>query len=398
MTSPLSVPLSPEADSSELARRDLQARLSGLGRLNNGKTDEAQKEKKLREACEGFESIFIQKMWQEMRNTLPKTNILQGREEQFWQGMYDQELAKKMTSAGGIGLADMMYAQLSQGLSSASRTSAAAAPQGGMRAFVPDASPLVPRALSRSAAAAEDGQASQAGSQPASPSGRQPGHPLGNTPGMQRDAGAAAHTEFVGAQSARAEAAQRQPGPEGMFALPDSRQTEAQPSVVEQALSVLRAQKDMRYSAQQAPHAPLSSPGKGRTDSGLVLSRQAHFEAGSKLGPRGVRPPSRKSIAPAEAREPLAAQGAGSHVRTQNLSRELHVDAVGPNSKAGAGLAAYHAQRDTAMPEAGLPLAGLAGQAQPTAAPVPAGADGEAAGRGGEMSSFPPLTALDLQR
>ena len=82
-------------------------------------------------------------------------------------------------------------------------------------------------------------------------------------------------------------------------------------------------------------------------------------------------------------------------MRTQNLSRELHVDAVGPNSKAGAGLAAYHAQRDTAMPEAGLPLAG---QAQPTAAPVPAGADGEAAGRSGEMSSFPPLTALDLQR
>ncbi|RRD70627.1 MULTISPECIES: rod-binding protein [unclassified Desulfovibrio] len=397
MTSPLSVPLSPEADSSELARRDLQARLSGLGRLNNGKTDEAQKEKKLREACEGFESIFIQKMWQEMRNTLPKTNILQGREEQFWQGMYDQELAKKMTSAGGIGLADMMYAQLSQGLSSASRTSAAAAPQGGMRAFVPDASPLVPRALSRSAAAAEDGQASQAGSQPASPSGRQPGHPLGNTPGMQRDAGAAAHTEFVGAQSASAEAAQRQPGPEGMFALPDSGQTEAQPSVVEQALSVLRAQKDMQYPAQQAPHVSLSAPGRGeRTDPGLALSRQAHFEAGSKLGPRGVRPPLRKSAAPAEARAPLAAQGAGSHVRTQNLNRELHVDAVGPNSKAGAGLAAYHAQRDAPMPEAGLPLAGFAGSAQPTA--VPAGADGEAAGRGGEMSSFPPLTALDLQR
>lgn len=253
----------------------------------------------------------------------------------------------------------------------------------------------------------EDGQASQPASPSVSPSVRQAssqaasqsGHPLGNTPGVQPGAGAAAHTQSPGTQSASAEAALRQPGSDGMFALPDLGQAEAarQPSVVEQALSVLRAQKDMQYPAQQAPHVSLSAPGRGeRTDPGLALSRQAHFEAGSKLGPRGVRPPLRKSAAPAEARAPLAAQGAGSHVRTQNLNRELHVDAVGPNSKAGAGLAAYHAQRDAPMPEAGLPLAGFAGSAQPTA--VPAGADGEAAGRGGEMSSFPPLTALDLQR
>lgn len=93
-------PLAPQAGASELARQEVQTRLAGVGGKN---LTEAQKDKKLREACQGFESIFIQKMWQEMRNTLPKSNLLQGREEQFWQGMYDQELAKKM--AGGRGVA-----------------------------------------------------------------------------------------------------------------------------------------------------------------------------------------------------------------------------------------------------------------------------------------------------
>lgn len=82
------------------------------------------KEKKLREAAEGFEAIFIQQMWQSMRASLPKEGIMHSREEQFWQGMYDQELGKSMASAGGIGLADMMMAQLSKKLENASEVTA----------------------------------------------------------------------------------------------------------------------------------------------------------------------------------------------------------------------------------------------------------------------------------
>lgn len=84
----------------------------------------ATKEKKLREAAEGFEAIFIQQMWQSMRASLPKEGIMHSREEQFWQGMYDQELGKSMASAGGIGLADMMMAQLSKKLENASEVTA----------------------------------------------------------------------------------------------------------------------------------------------------------------------------------------------------------------------------------------------------------------------------------
>lgn len=76
--------------------------------------DDAAKRAKMRQACEGFESIFIQKMWEQMRATLPREGLMKSKEEEFWMSMYDQELAKSMTSAGGIGLADMMERQLSR--------------------------------------------------------------------------------------------------------------------------------------------------------------------------------------------------------------------------------------------------------------------------------------------
>lgn len=91
--------------------------------LNGGNVD---KEKKLRDACEGFEAMFIQKMWEGMRASLPKDGLLSGgRDEKTWQGMYDQELGKSMAKAGGIGLADMMMTQLSRNLQNASEVAAA---------------------------------------------------------------------------------------------------------------------------------------------------------------------------------------------------------------------------------------------------------------------------------
>lgn len=130
----------PQANAAEQSRMELQARLNGLGGLNGRKLDPEAKAKKLREACEGFESIFIQKMWQEMRNTVPKGGMMHGKEERFWQDMYDQELSKSMTSAGGIGLADMMYEQLSRNLADVSRGTAGTV-QGAI--FTPSAAPLV---------------------------------------------------------------------------------------------------------------------------------------------------------------------------------------------------------------------------------------------------------------
>ena len=77
---------------------------------------------KLREACQGFETIFIQKMWDQMRKNVPKEGYLHSKQESMYQSMYDHEFSKKMSEAGGIGLADMLYEQLSQTMAESSRT------------------------------------------------------------------------------------------------------------------------------------------------------------------------------------------------------------------------------------------------------------------------------------
>ncbi len=96
-----------------------------IERLGNSKSAEQVENEKLKEACQGFESIFIQKMWEQMRDTLPKEGLMTSKDEKFWQGMYDQELSKSMTNAGGIGLTDMMMEQMSRNTSDAASASKA---------------------------------------------------------------------------------------------------------------------------------------------------------------------------------------------------------------------------------------------------------------------------------
>ena len=262
-------PLAPQAGASELARQEVQTRLAGVGGKN---LTEAQKDKKLREACQGFESIFIQKMWQEMRNTLPKSNLLQGREEQFWQGMYDQELAKKMAGAGGVGLADMMYAQLSQRLGSASQSAAASAAPA--RGFSPEAAPLLaanpqqPAAQETAGQGATRAQARDWTETPVSAAaiydGAAPVRDAGAVGGAmpQTAAGAGSATDAVAAAS--------------------------NPPEVDQALAVLRAQQALQQSGEAQKNIRVTHAGRG--DAGLQRARAARFQAGSKLGPGAVLP------------------------------------------------------------------------------------------------------------
>lgn len=79
------------------------------------------KDKQLHEACEGFEAVFVQKIWEQMRHGIPKSGLMESRDQEMYQSMFDVELSKKMASAGGIGLADMLYEQLNVKLGKASR-------------------------------------------------------------------------------------------------------------------------------------------------------------------------------------------------------------------------------------------------------------------------------------
>jgi Rod binding domain-containing protein len=92
-------------------------------RLESGSGGEEAKKAKLREACEGFESIFLQKIWEQMRkNARQSGGRTYGREEEIYQGMYDREFSRKMVSSGGMGLADMLYEQLARSLGEKGRS------------------------------------------------------------------------------------------------------------------------------------------------------------------------------------------------------------------------------------------------------------------------------------
>ncbi len=67
----------------------------------------------LRKACTGFEAIFLNKLLQSMRRTVPKSGLLDGGlQEDIYKGMFDERLAQAMAQRG-IGIGDMLYRQLS---------------------------------------------------------------------------------------------------------------------------------------------------------------------------------------------------------------------------------------------------------------------------------------------
>ena len=418
MTTPMSTALiPPDAGAGEIARKEVQSRLAGIGNLGGKNIDPAQKEKKLRESCEGFESIFIQKMWEEMRKTLPKSTLLHGKEEQFWQGMYDQELAKKMTSAGGIGLADMMYAQLSRSLTSARRATATDA-SAIQRPFTPEAAPMLPPTLDADSPHNESGRDAAKGKSGTSSAAASV---YGGVAPMQ-DAGHAENGSAAARTLTGAQAAAGGQDPEEAARL---------------------AEQAMQASAQPERHRVVRTTNVvGNMNSGLNLARKAQFEAGSKLGPNAVRPPMQQMLGLAQPQS-RATQADGQNwdqggmqmdmsgmgippltgnvfdaqnmdaasngqqttqppmrqqqmpgqnamgpngqpmqppqpqkVRyttnipptgrggKQGLIRTLNVDGAGPNSNAGAGIAAYHAQQ---MQGAGMQQQAPAQGAQPAA-------------------------------
>lgn len=126
MNTNLDLAMAGQASAQQAEMMDRQRAMETARReLNAGAPKD--KQAKLREACEGFESVFIQKMWEQMQATVPQEGYLHSKEEKHWQGMYNQELGKKMAAAGGIGLADMMMEQLGKNLHDASRTTATGA-------------------------------------------------------------------------------------------------------------------------------------------------------------------------------------------------------------------------------------------------------------------------------
>ena len=71
-------------------------------------------EDKLKQACSDFEAIFIKQMLDSMRKTVQKTGLNDGGyAEELYQDMLYDQYAEKMSKTAHLGVAELMYRQLS---------------------------------------------------------------------------------------------------------------------------------------------------------------------------------------------------------------------------------------------------------------------------------------------
>lgn len=72
-----------------------------------------QEDAKLKETCQQFESLFLSQLFTQMRKSIPKSNLFgEGKDEEMFGSMLDQERAKAWAQADGIGLANLLYQQM----------------------------------------------------------------------------------------------------------------------------------------------------------------------------------------------------------------------------------------------------------------------------------------------
>ncbi len=86
--------------------------LNGLNKLKQGA--QAQDPKAIREAARQFESVFARMMLKSMRDANFKDPNFGSDQEEFYQGMFDDQLSVELTKGHGLGLADMLVQQLTK--------------------------------------------------------------------------------------------------------------------------------------------------------------------------------------------------------------------------------------------------------------------------------------------
>ncbi|MCP4744594.1 MAG: flagellar biosynthesis protein FlgJ [Desulfobacteraceae bacterium] len=89
----------------------LKGLYSGL-RAGNGMKAQP---KSLQKTCNDFESLFINYMMKQMRQTVPQNGVFSGNSaEKLYTTMLDSEMSKNIAHRGGIGLASMLLRQLEE--------------------------------------------------------------------------------------------------------------------------------------------------------------------------------------------------------------------------------------------------------------------------------------------
>lgn len=94
--------------------------INSIGMMQYRQLDGAQKlenkvqNDELKEACRDFEAIFIKQMLDSMKKTVPENSLMKsGMAEDIFEDMLYQEYASIISKSGDLGIAEMLYKQLS---------------------------------------------------------------------------------------------------------------------------------------------------------------------------------------------------------------------------------------------------------------------------------------------
>ena len=75
----------------------------------------AEDDARLKKACQEMESVFLNMLLKSMRSSIAKTELGGSTLQQdTMQSMFDMEMTRNMATAGGVGIADMMYRSLTR--------------------------------------------------------------------------------------------------------------------------------------------------------------------------------------------------------------------------------------------------------------------------------------------
>jgi soluble lytic murein transglycosylase-like protein len=88
----------------------IQSRFSAINQKNTNSEDKKASAERLKKACYDFESIFIAHLLKTGRSSSAEGGMLgKGLGGEFYQGILEAEVAKKVAHSGGMGLAEILY-------------------------------------------------------------------------------------------------------------------------------------------------------------------------------------------------------------------------------------------------------------------------------------------------
>jgi hypothetical protein len=89
--------------------------LSSVRGLNPLAGPKTHSDAELRQVSKNFESIFMQMMLKEMRNSVEKSSLLgNSQATEIFESLHDEQLSKQLSYSGGIGIGDLIYQKLQQ--------------------------------------------------------------------------------------------------------------------------------------------------------------------------------------------------------------------------------------------------------------------------------------------